>query len=415
MSLVLVVGLLGCNVESKDSSTGGIDLPVTRDSRGALKCPSGMVAVLGDFVSSQVALLDPQGEALSASFLSSGSTQASGLAAPFSGDLVVPGTRPLGDEVTLIDRYATNVLTWADPKTASVRAQLPVGTGFESNPYDYLELSKTKAYVARFGDNAAPGKEPFDQGGDILVIDPSVPKIVSSIALPRGTSFPPAPVSLTLRNETVIVVLQRFDSMTFMSGESELLGFNTMTDEVSWNFVLQGKKACGRAELSPSEKLLAVSCTGIINLDGTLADPNESGVLVFDATTTPPTLKKTISVHAQLGFSSQGELAFASETQILSKTQTPYGGVGDNQLFVLDLTTEITRVLATARPDKDGKGKGVVYNGLKCMPGCNDLCLLADTDTGTIRRFDAKADFMELAPVTIESSSGLPPVGLGPF
>ncbi len=410
VGVVLAFGLVGCSLESKDISTGGVDV------KGSARCPAGMVTVLGDYKSSQVALLDIQGKALSESFLSSGSTMASGIAAPFSGDLVVPSTRSTArGELTLIDRFGTDVLTWADPKTAEVRAQLPIGTGFESNPYDYLELSKTKAYVARFGENSSPGKQPFDQGGDILIVDPSVPKIVSTIALPRESSFPPAPASLTQRGTTVMVVLQRFDSNTFQEGESELVGIDTATDTVTWHFVLQGKKACGRAELSPSEKLLAVSCTGSINADGGLTDASETGLLLFDATTIPPTLKSTLSVHAKLGFPSQGDIAFATETSVLGKTQTPFGGVGSNQLFALDLNTENTTVLASATADKDGKGKGIVYNGLKCLPGCNDICFLADTALGKIRRFDAKANFAELEAVTIGSGSGLPPVGLGAF
>lgn len=409
VGVVLAFGLVGCSLESKDISTGGVD------ATGSTMCPAGMVAVLGDYVTSQVALLDLQGNALSESFLSSGSTMASQLAAPFSGDLGLPSTPSASGEIVILDRFGTNVLTWVDPKTATVRAQLPIGTGFESNPYDYLELSKTKAYVARFGENTTPGKVPFDQGGDILIVDPSVPRIVSSISLPRESSFPPAPVSLTLRGKTAIVVLQRYDSATFKLGaDSELLGLNTESDVISWHITLSGKKACGRAELSPSGKLLAISCTGEINSDGALVNPTESGVLVFDAVTEPPTLKKTIPVHQELGFSSQGNASFASEDTLLGTTQTLWMGAGNNQLFALNLETEKATVLATARPDKDGKGKGVVY-AVKCLPGCGDRCLLADKDLGQIRRFDIKASFAEGAPVTIGSGSGLPPVGLGAF
>ncbi len=409
VGVVLAFGLVGCSLESKNTSTGGVD------ATGSTTCPAGRIAVLSDYLTSQVALLDLQGNALSESFLSSGSIMPSPLAAPFSGDLGVPSTPSVSGEIVILDRFGTNVLTWADPKTAIVRAQLPVGTGFESNPYDYLELSKTKAYVARFGENKMPGREPFDQGGDILIVDPTVPSIVSSIALPLGTSFPPAPVSLTLRAKTAIVVLQRYDSATFMQGgDSEVVGINTETDTIRWHIVLSGKKGCGRAELSPSRKLLAISCTSELNRDGALVNPSESGVLVFDAVTEPPTLKKTISVHQELGFSSQGNVSFASEDTLLGTTQTPSMGAGNNQLFALNLETEKAAILATARPDSNGKGKGLAY-AVNCLPGCGDMCLLADKDLGQIRRFDIKASFAEGAPVTIGSGGGLPPVGLGAF
>ena len=52
----------------------------TVDLVGDERCPAGVVAILSDYLSTEVALLSRDGEPASSSFLSSGSTEASGLA-----------------------------------------------------------------------------------------------------------------------------------------------------------------------------------------------------------------------------------------------------------------------------------------------------------------------------------------------
>jgi hypothetical protein len=117
--------LLGCNV-TPARVTGGVDLPERGD------CPRGLAVVSSDFQSSEIALLAPNGDVKSAAFLSSASTAATSLAAPFSGDLSVASALRRPGELVVIDRFGTNVLTFVDTRTAVVRAQLPVGTGFEA-------------------------------------------------------------------------------------------------------------------------------------------------------------------------------------------------------------------------------------------------------------------------------------------
>src|SRR5262249_35665325 len=99
-----------------------------------------------------------------------------------SGD-VVPASGSFADELVIIDRFPASVLSWVDLRSARVRAQLSVATGFAANPHDYAALSATKAYVARYEPNLAPGSAPFDSGSDVLVIDPSAPSITASIDL----------------------------------------------------------------------------------------------------------------------------------------------------------------------------------------------------------------------------------------
>ncbi|HEV8247826.1 MAG TPA: hypothetical protein VGP93_18760, partial [Polyangiaceae bacterium] len=186
-------------------------------------------------------------------------------------------------------------------------------------------------------------------------------------------------------------------------------------DSEIYRVTLQGLKGCGRAMLSPSGKQMALGCSGTLDMDGNLVSADETGIVLLDSSVSPPTEIERISVYDKFGFAPQSELEFASETQVLAKTQTPYFGQGNNQLFALDLPSGEMRVLLEAAANDDGTGKGVVYGGLLCTPSCNSTCLLADADQGLIRRFDAKSDLSELEAVTVGSSSGLSPMGLGPF
>ncbi len=402
--------LSACGVKSLDRGTGGVEL------EGTAECPAGVVAILSDYLSTQVALLAPDGTPASESFISSGSTKASQLAAPLSGDVVAPSNRSASDEVVLIDRYGTNVVTWVDERTARVRAQLPIGTGFESNPYDYLELEDGRAYVARFGENPNAGDEPFDEGGDLLVVDPRVPEILGRVELrAEGDPLPARPTALAPIGELVWVTLGR-QSLDFETqGDAEIVGVDPETDRVVFRRPLEELGACGRAALSPSGDTVALACTGKIDFDGNLEDPARSGIVLLDATVTPPLERRRIDAYEALGVSPQSDLEFSSESVLLGKTQTPLGGQGNNRLFSLDLEGERFEVLREASSGDDGLGFGLAFGSLYCNARCSSVCLLADIEAGLVRRFDAEAGLVELEPMRVGTSSGLPPVGLGPF
>jgi hypothetical protein len=402
--------LSACGVESLDRGTGGVDLV------GTAECPAGVTAILSDYLSTQVALLAPDGTPASESFISSGSTKASQAAAPLSGDVVAPSNRSASDEVVLIDRYGTNVVTWVDERTARVRAQLPIGTGFESNPYDYLELADGRAYVARFGENQSPGDEPFDQGGDLLVLDSNLPEILGRVELRADADpLPARPSALALVGEHVWVTLGRSSVDFETQGDGELVGVDPTSDRVVFRHTLEGLAGCGRAALSPSGDTVAIACTGEIDFDGNLEDPARSGVVLLDATLTPPVELLRIDAYEILGSSPQSDLEFASERVLLGKTQTPLGGEGNNRLFSLDLDDERFELLREASSGDNGLGFGLAFGSLYCNVRCSSVCLLADIEAGLVRRFDAAAGLAELEPVRVGVSSGLPPVGLGPF
>jgi len=412
---LVALSFAACNVSpTAPPSTGGVAMSDAGRDGGA-SCDRGAVVLLSDYLSTQIALSAPDGTTLSPAFLSSASTKASSLAFALSGDVALPNITPASGRVVLLDRYGTNVVTWADPSSAKVLGQLPVGTGFESNPQDYLELDATRAYVTRWGVNHAAGSAPFDAGSDVLIVDTRTPSITGSIAMPIEEGLPPRPAGMVRVRDTTMVVLQRESDPDFTTvGESAIAGI--ANDAIAWEVHVTGLKGCGRPALSPSGAIMALACEGQLASDGAVSDLSASAIAIFDVTTLPPKPTQRFTVSDQLGSPTQERVAFASETLLLGKTQSPLGGTTDNHAFTLDLTTGKATVLLTAGKDAQGKGKGAVYGDVVCRTGCGNVCLLADADVGRLRRWTVSADGLRaLSDVTVETMTGLPPMSLGGY
>jgi hypothetical protein len=400
---------LGCGVEPVQKDTGGVS------GAGDTSCPNGAAVVLSDYASSQVALLGLDGTVLSESFISSASSQTNGLAYPLSGSVGLPSARPGSGSVVLIDRYGTNVITWLDPETAAVTRQMTVGTGFESNPQDYLEVGAGRAYVTRWGENGGAGREPFDAGSDVLILDLDQRSLAGRIELPRQDEFPPRPARMVRVGEQALVVLQRL-SLDFQSmGTSQLMGIDIAADRVSFTQELEGLKNCEAPRLSPSGKRLAIACSGRLTPEGASANLDESGVVLLDVEVLPPTLVAKLPASQLVGAALQGDLRFVSDSLLLVKTQTALGGQGNNALYSVSLPEGSARLLLEAHPDSDGSGKGWVFGDIFCAPGCSPVCLLADADLSVLQRIDFSqpANPALAEPLTIAPRTGLPPRNLG--
>jgi hypothetical protein len=409
--LILSLALVHCNVSATaPHTTGGVDAGPDAGSA----CDRGEVVVLTDYTSTQIALTALDGTPQSPGFLSTASTMASGDAFPLSGDVVVPHDRPPSRLVVLLDRYGTNVITWADPQTAKVLAQLPVGTGFESNPQDYVEVDATRAYVSRWGVNAAPGAQPFDGGSDVLIVDRVTPKILGRIPMPSTGGLPPRPSGMTRVGDQVVVVLQN-ESVDFKTtGDTVLVGI--AADAVAWQVTVAGLKSCRVPSLSPSGRTLGLSCEGPLDMNGNVTDLTSAAIALFDVSTLPPKPLRQFAISDQLGAGPQDSLAFASDTLVLGRTQTSLAGKGYNELFALDTTTGHATVLLAAHLDSSGMGKGDVYGDVRCDPGCSDACLMADSDVGKLQRWSiANGGLNAMPPVTVDTSVGLPPVAIGAY
>ena len=406
--VALSAGLGACNV-TPAGTTGGVDLP----SRG--DCARGIAVVSSDFTSSEVAILVPSGEVKSAAFLSSASTAASGLAAPFSGDIVVAASHSRPGELIIVDRLGTDVLTFVDSKTSVVRAQVPVGTGFEANPQDYLEFGEHLAFVPRLGENAEPGRERFDAGSDLLVIDPSVPSIVGSLPMPRKKGYLPNPAAIMRLADDMLVTL-RHETVDFSDMlDSELVAFVGADQSQHYRLPLVGLKNCGRAELSPSGALLAVACSGFIDRKGAVAEPSASALVLFDPSQVPPLELRRFAAQDLVQGSIQGSVEFVNDDAILIKSQTALGAARENQLFSVDLASGRPTLLASAAPAAGGGGSGIALGGMYCDARCGDPCLVADASRGKLWRFQIRKDVLAPDDDVVIHGAGLPPTALTAF
>lgn len=401
-----------------DASDDTADAGPDADDAGAppeppLVCPDGITVALSDFFSSQVALGTVEGETQVQSLISTGSSETQGLAFALSGDIAVPGEPPTSGRIVIVDRWGTNVITWIDPETAAVLGQLSVGTGFESNPQDYVEIGDGLALVSRIDLNLYPGNEDFDRGSDVLVIDTEAREIVDAIELPIEDDLPPGPSAMMRLGDQVLVNLERYSADYTMTGEAMWAAISVTDPDLLWVEPLPGLKDCGRPVLSPDGTKLAMACTGRIEGDGSIEDIDQSAILLFDPSQDPPVEVARFSAEDLVGEPLQDNLAFVSDDHLLFKTQTPYGGTTNNRVFSFQLSTEAVTELFEARPDPATGGKGIVFGAIRCAPGCTDVCLMTDSDRGVLQRFRLTGTGVKrLSPIEVEDGVGLPPVGL---
>ena len=126
-------------------------------------------------------------------------------------------------------------------------AQLAVGTGFESNPHDYIEVDATRAFVSRYGTNPTPGQQAFDTGGDLLIVDTTKYAITGRIAMPEeNPALQPCPDGMNWIGADVVVTLQRFSADFSQVGDGRFVGVSPATNAIDWTVNITGLQNCGR-------------------------------------------------------------------------------------------------------------------------------------------------------------------------
>jgi hypothetical protein len=402
---LVALGLFACNVPSPPASTGGVILPSV-DAEGGAACERGVVVVTSDYRSTNIVVSTLDGTTLSGSFVSSGATKP-GLALALSGDVDVPFVPPASGRLLILDRYGTNVLTWMNLGTAGVLAQLPIGTGFESNPHDYIEVDSTRAYVSRFGTNPNPNQQPFDQGGDVLVVDTTLPAIKGRIAIPEENPvLQPCPDSMAWIGSEVVLTLGRWSADFSQVGDGRFVGLSPATNTIDWTVNVAGLQSCGRVAVSPSGKSAAIACSSQENMSTHQFDPTQSDIVIYDSTRSPPLEVQRLGLGMKLNAGLQTDIAFASDDILVATT---YGGSatpGDTVFSVSVTTGEVTELGQATMP--------YVFEGLHCSPGCGDVCLLSDAERTKLRRWQlVGATMAPLADVTVDTIVGLPPRDIG--
>jgi len=397
--------VMGCGTKAP-STTGGFQLQPT-----AAACAQGYVLADSDYTSTNISALSPTLAVLSPSLISSGSAPP-GLTTALSGDVVFPSNAPSSHQVVLIDRYPNSVLTWVEPSTGNVLHQLSVGTGFASNPHDYLELGPSKAYVSRFESNSKAGAQDFDAGGDLLIIDPETGSVTGRIDLaqPDDGAFLPRADRLWRVGSEVWVLLQRFDADFKTAGDARLVGIDPETDRVSWTLDVPGVAACGGVALSPSGKALVLSCSGVTSdVDATNApSPTlRSDLVLLDASAHPPTVTRRFQAAAQLGAPLGSSVSFATETRLVAVALGDLTAKRNDVAFTLDTALGTPELLLDA-------GAAFALGDVRCAPGCTDLCFLADAQANELHVWKVSgATLSEQPAVAGDSTIGLPPRAIG--
>lgn len=421
----LALALSACNVPDPPKPTGGVhvdaatppgDAATGVDGSGTTTCGRGVVVVESDYASTNVGLVAEDGRVLSGSFVSSRTTSV-GLAAPLSGDVVAPTMTVNGNRIVLIDRTASRIV-WVDAAAPKERTELSVGPGgFYANPHDYAEISATKAYVTRYGSNSVPGKQPFDRGSDVLVVDPSVPSIVRAIDVTSALGSDaaralPRPDPIVVTGSRAIVLLGALPLDFSVSVPSRLVAIDTTTDTITDVLTLDGFTNCNGLALSPTRTEVTVLCSG--NIDSYApSDLTGAGIVRVDVTSGLRVSRKFLGADLGPGpagffaaYVTPGVLVFPTFGYLNQDQST---GRADT-LIRLDLETGATTKLLT--------GAAFTLGGVACDPLCR-TCFAADAglDGGVVHRFtvDAHGSLVGDQPIKVERSIGLPPRYLGRF
>lgn len=271
--------------------TGCIDHTAGMGSgSGDWQLGSAGIAVIGtDYLSTSVSVLEiGTGDLLAEGVLHSGSATP-GLSVALSGDVVLPRAPNPLHHLLLLDRYPNSVVTVLDGATFEVLGQIPVATGFPANPHDLLWLQADKAYVARYEANPTPGREPFDGGDDLVVVDLEAGAVTGRI--PLGPHADPGllarPERMVLAGDRVWVVLGHLAEDFGAAGPGRLVAVDPEEDAVAAVLDLPEVENCTGLLHDPVRQVLYVSCAGLFAA-GPAQQVAGAGIVAVDLTVSPP-------------------------------------------------------------------------------------------------------------------------------
>lgn len=400
---------LGCS-DAALPAVGGAVLQEQFSSAGQ-SCGRGLAVVMTDYQSTNVALIDLEARTRSGSVIHSG-VRAAGLQAALGGDVSMPAQRMPGDLV-LIDRTPGSLLTFVDPETAAVQGQLAVGTGFEANPQDVLDLGDGRTLVSRLHRNSSPGSQPYDEGDDILVFSEARTAIsqridLSPILAPDERARPSQMLAL---DEQVVVALSGLDDRFQGAAVGRLAVLDRDTLQLQGSFEMEGMINCGALDGNSDETQLVVSCSGKLDTTANAAAPAGSGLLLIELA---PDLEDW-KVGARLLASEQEQgpfgfsVSFASDRWVVGATfgaaEGPDAGRPD-RILAWDLQSGETLTLLRSE-------KPFLLGDVRCILPCS-LCFAADAEREGVHRWTLQEDdWQEPSFHPIDSPIDLPPRQLG--
>jgi hypothetical protein len=377
------------------------DLKPATASKG-LTAASALVVLSSDYKSSSASLYDPATKTLVDDCLPPSA---------LSKDTGLP-TGTQGGEVVVIDRDQS-LVDFYDPHTCTERAHLSVSTGgFKANPHDVVNISASKAYVTRYEKNAAPTPAPddFDEGDDLLIIDPSVPKVTGRIDMSShattaaDATLQARPDHAVLAGGLVYVTLNNLAGDFSAAGPGRVVVVDPTTDAVTGTVDLPAQTGCSGIAYDDATKHLYVSCGG----EFTDADQTAASALVeIDVSGAMPVLGKIT------GAKSLGAAPFSYNAAAL-RADTAYTATAGS----LDPTTGAQTapdtfyaiVLATGAATKLLDG-GAFNLGRPATNVAGSTLFLPDGDpvTPRVRVYDISGDATAGTPFEPNPTEHLPP------
>ena len=376
-----------------------------------------LAIVHSDYATSRVSLYRPGDGHLVDACTGSTATDP-GLVQPLSSDLILPTQPQPGGELVLIDS-SSSVVTFLNPETCAARGQVSVSTGgFKAFPHDFVTVSAHKAYVTRSALNSMATIEPgdFDDGDDLLIVDPTALTVTGRISLsadaapgPLGEVTQARPDRAVLVGSTVYVTLNSANAKFSAWGEGRVAMISTVTDTVTGTIPLPGLKDCSGLNYvaSGSTKRLYVSCGGAYTED----QASEAALVEIDLSGAAPVVSQTIPAamldSQPLNFAYNAVLGDAAFVGTLGTKGSAMFGTVDapDGFFRVSLTTGDVKPVA----------EGMAYNlGSAAVDKGTGRVFLPDADAATprIRVFTADGEPATAADFDSNPSAHLPPRGL---
>lgn len=135
--------------------------------------PTGFAVTHGDYVSSAIALLAPDGTLEQDRFVHSG-TVFDGLGSALSGDVVLPTVATEPGVLTYVERKGTDLVTLIDIAAGEVTIQTGVqvatDSAYQPNPSDYVQVSDSTAWITRNAPNLSVPDGDDDEGNDLFYL-----------------------------------------------------------------------------------------------------------------------------------------------------------------------------------------------------------------------------------------------------
>ncbi len=232
----------------------------------ALPAAGNRLAVLGsDYKSSALSLLAADTQVRVGAALWHSGSQVSAATTALSGDAALAQTPWDDGRIVIIDR-GNAVITFWQPTDRSIR-QIPVSTGFYSNPQDVIPIDAHKMYVVRMKRNPAPTADPadFDEGDDVLIVDPTDGKLLGRIDLAPYASEPglvAAGSRVPWAGIRLWLPLQSLAADFSHQGDARILEIDPVTDSIIHQVDIPNIKNCIAMSWQPDIQGFVAVCPG---------------------------------------------------------------------------------------------------------------------------------------------------------